>query len=331
MDRYRRNIAPIAGHCNLESLVRMSGQRTIFPFYHTVSKWHLPHVRHLYRYRKISEFESDLDEMMKRFVPVSLSDYLKDPGRKHGERRMILSFDDGLEECHQFIAPVLKRKGIPAVFFLNNQFIDNRGLFYRYKASLLIDHIKNECKAREKAVEFLVIPEDQLEPALKLVGYRQQALLDGLARELDYDFTGYLKETPVYLDSKQVLDLVEWGFELGGHSPDHADFSLMEGKEVINQVKESLLDLRQRFRVSTRYFSFPFTSSGVSKETIQTLLDDGIAHAILGTAGLKRTWDPRFIQRIPMEDFQMPAGPALKTEFLYYLLKMPTGRNRIRS
>jgi len=188
-----------------------------------VSDYHLPHIRHLYRYRRIQEFEHDLDEMLKWFEPVSFEEYLKSEG--NGKRRMVLSFDDGLAECHEIIAPLLLRKGIPAVFFLNNHFIDNRGLFFRYKASLIIDEILSDCKSKEKASEFLVIPKEQVVKAIRMVNFSQQALLDELARKVEVDFVDYMREDPVYLNSQQVEELVKWGFEIGGHSPDHSDFS----------------------------------------------------------------------------------------------------------
>ena len=155
----------------LKNLVRLTGQPVIFPFYHVVSDEYLPHIRHLYRYRNVDQFEKDMDELLAIFEPLSLTEYLEEPERKRGRRCMVLSFDDGLWECHQVIAPVLRKKGIPAVFFLNNQFIDNQGLFYRYKASIIIDRILSDCKSREKAAEYLVVPDYQVADAIRIVNY----------------------------------------------------------------------------------------------------------------------------------------------------------------
>ena len=334
----RNRIAPITRRLSLENMIRLTGQSHIFPFYHVVSDWHLPHIRHLYRYRRVDEFEKDLDQMLKSYEPVSLSEFLRKTHhdlhkpRIEGKKRrlMVLTFDDGLAECHQTIAPILKRKGVPATFFLNNYFIDNRGLFYRYRASLVIDKVISDCKAREKTAEFLDIPEERVEVAIGMIKYDQHALLDRLAREVEVDFVDYLREYPVYLNSQQVKELVEWGFEIGGHSPEHADFSVMDPEEIITQVKASIEDLQQRFGTSNSFFSFPFTSRGVPREIIKTLMEEHHVKALFGTAGLKETGMQGFIQRIPMEDFDMPAMEALKAEYLYYMLKKPFFRNRYR-
>jgi hypothetical protein len=50
-----------------------------------------------------------------------------------------LSFDDGLSACYDTIAPILLRKGVPATFFLNPAFIDNKALMFRYKISLCLN------------------------------------------------------------------------------------------------------------------------------------------------------------------------------------------------
>jgi hypothetical protein len=99
---------------------------------------------------------------------------------------------------------------------------------------------------------------------------------------------------------------------------------------MARQVAESVEELCHRFGVATRYFSFPYTSDGVGRQVIESLLREGQVTALLGTAGLKRTGNPRFIQRIPMEEYSAPAPDALKAEYLYFMLKAPFGKNRLR-
>jgi len=332
-DQRRKTILPLARRFSLGRLIALSGQYYAFPFYHSVSNHQLSHIKYLYNLRTEAEFKLDLDQFLRWYEPVTLSDYLKDvegDDHKGRRRKMVLSFDDGLAECHILVAPILMNKGIPAVFFLNNGFIDNRDLFFRYKASILIDRVFSDSTAMKKAAEYLVIPEEQVVKAILMVRYNQRLLLDALAGEVDVDFEHYMKKQPVYMSSSQVRDLVKWGFEIGGHSPDHADFSLLNEEEIVAQVTLSVLDLHRRFGIETRFFSFPFTTQGVPKKVLDRLTDEMLADIIFGTAGLKKTRHPRFIQRIPMEDFGAPGLDTLKTEYFYYLLKEVLGRNRYR-
>jgi len=326
----RNTIASMARPMRLDRLIRRSGQHCIFPFYHTVSPEPLAHVSYLYRVLKPEEFEKDLDQLLLYYDALSLGDYLESRDGKRAKPAMVLTFDDGLKGCHNFIAPLLKKKGIPAVFFLNNKFIDNKGLFYRYKASLLIHQVYSDCRAMEKVTAFLKIPMEQIETSIRMIGWDQRALLDALAMEAELDYTFYMRTNQVYLNSTEIEDLLKWGFDIGAHSSDHVDFTSLDAIEMKQQVRASIEDLQKRFKTNTAYFSFPFTSDGVPREVIDSLLEEGTASALLGTSGLKRTGQRSYIQRLAMEKYDTSALETLKTEYLYYLIKMPLGKNRLR-
>jgi peptidoglycan/xylan/chitin deacetylase (PgdA/CDA1 family) len=341
-DRNRHTFSFLARGFKLSRLIVLSGQYDVFPFYHSVSSHELPHIRHLYALRTPGEFEQDLDEFLRWYEPVSLADYLKDAGeyadrgaegktiQEKRKPRMVLSFDDGLAECHALVAPLLMKKGIPAVFFLNNDFIDDRDLFFRYKASILIDRVSTDARTMERMAEYLEIPEAHIVKAIMKVGYAQKPLLDTLAKEVEVDFRQYVKTQPVYMTSSQIMDLVKRGFELGAHGRDHADFSLLDGEAMATRVSQSIKDIQKRFGIHDAYFSFPFTSDGIPKEVLDNLLEQRLADVLFGTAGLKNTGHPRLIQRIPMEVSGLSGPDTLKTEYFYYLVKGLFGRNNYR-
>ena len=314
----------------LDRLVRWTGQYSIFPFYHTVSPESLPHISHLYRVLRPDEFERELDQLLAWYEPLSLGEYLEGGDTQKGKRAMVLSFDDGLKGCYEYIAPILKKKGVPAAFFLNNRFIDNRGLFYRYKASLLIHQTIQDCRVREKLAEFLEIPKEQVEATLRMIGWDQRKILDTLAVLAELDYSSYLHASPVYMSKAEIRELLEWGFDIGGHSSEHMKFEELDPDQMAEQVSSSIKDLQKRFGHKTAYFSFPFSSDGVPFKVIDSLLEEASATALLGTAGLKRTGRRAYIQRIPMEKYSAPALEILKTEYFYYLLKKPLGKNRLR-
>jgi peptidoglycan/xylan/chitin deacetylase (PgdA/CDA1 family) len=326
----RKSVLPLARKMNLRRMISLSGQTAAFPFYHGVADDELPHIRHVYTQRNVSQFILDLDQMLKHFEAVSLREFLEGPERSRQRNMMVLSFDDGLAQCYSLIAPILQRKGVPAVFFLNNAFIGNQDLFYRYKVSLLIDAVQNDYRCMEKAAAYLQIDRDMVVKALLMTKYTQGHLLDVLATELGVDFNAYLKKHPVYMTESEVKDLLMKGFEIGGHSLYHADFALLDETEVLNQVDLSIMDLQLRFGIDTRYFAFPFTTAGIPGKVIRKLLEEERCQALFGTAGLKKTEHPVFIQRIPLEINSLTAEELLKTEYLYYLLKYLVGRNRYR-
>jgi len=126
-------------------LIKLSGKKVIYPFYHIVSDNPPSHIKHLYPVRNIKQFEKDLDFLQKHFTA---SDF---PVKGHNPQ-FILSFDDGLSEVYNIIAPILKKRNIPAIFFINSAFVDNKDMFSNYVSSLkkenpdidFKDYLKNE-------------------------------------------------------------------------------------------------------------------------------------------------------------------------------------------
>jgi peptidoglycan/xylan/chitin deacetylase (PgdA/CDA1 family) len=312
---------------DLNRLITRSGKPFIAPFYHVVSDAPLPHIKHLYRFRTVSEFEQDLDNLLTCFDPISLEEYRQGEADARKKPTMLLSFDDGLAECHSLIAPMLRKKGIPAVFFLNNLFIDNQGLFYRYKVSLIIDLILNDPSAMSRAGEFLHVPEARVKELLLSVSYSQQILLDALAPELGIDFNSFGMEQPVYMSSEEIRELIGWGFEIGAHSKDHPQMNRMDQEIVVREVLSSVLDLQKRFMVKVSGFAFPFTSMGIERHVLQSLMDQELT--LFGISGIRETGTDRYVQRIDMEAFALPALEVMKMKYLHYLFRKRTGRERI--
>jgi peptidoglycan/xylan/chitin deacetylase (PgdA/CDA1 family) len=106
-------------------LTRLTGQHFIFPFYHTISNTPLPHTDHVYPVRTFAQFSRDLDYLTRHFRPVGLEElrtFIGGVGTPSGPC-MFLTFDDGLSGIYDLVAPELLKRGIPAAFFINTDFL----------------------------------------------------------------------------------------------------------------------------------------------------------------------------------------------------------------
>ena len=93
-----------------DELLFQSKAPVFLPFYHTVNKQPLEYIAN-YPIVDEKQFEDQLDYYLKYFHPVSLEElYTKQQAAK---KVFHLSFDDGLRQCSEVIAPILLRKGIP--------------------------------------------------------------------------------------------------------------------------------------------------------------------------------------------------------------------------
>jgi len=324
----------------LNGLIRITGKRIVFPFYHLVSDEDIPHVKHLYTVRTTKEFIHDLDFFLKQYKPIGINDFLDsiNNGRALSGNCFLLSFDDGLREFHDVAAPILRQKGIPTVCFLNSGFIDNTGLFYRYKASLLVERLQTatDLYGKQKSLEkwfvenHLHFTPDSL--GLLKITYANRHLLDELASMLDVHFDEFLKKQHPYLDSTQISFLIQQGFSFGAHSIDHPEYRFLPEKEQIRQTDESIRAITGKFGIKEKLFSFPFTDHDVKRTFFNWVFDPSnpIADLTFGGAGLKRDSIPKNIQRIPFEGTSLDAEQILGTEYLYYLIKTIFGKNLIR-
>lgn len=319
-----------------DKLIRWSRQSLLLPFYHAISDAPLPHIRHLYAVKKTKQFTEDLDFLLRYYDPLSLAAFQAvQSGDKVLHRpAMLLSFDDGLREFHDVIAPALLRKGIPAICFVNSGFVDNRGLFFRYKASLLLEVLTQNTDLPADP-RLLAWREDRFpaaknwRQALLSTRYAERHWLDELAAQISLDFNDFLKRQRPYLTRTQIGQLQDQGFAFGAHSVDHPAYRLLPLEEQLRQTTESLAFVQQHLGVKPPCFSFPFTDFGVPASFFTRLREKADIQFTFGCAGQKQDSAPGHFQRTPFEDGSLAARRIHNAELLYYLLKAPFGKNRI--
>lgn len=323
----------------LPLLLKLSGQYHLPIFYHVISDVDLPHVKHLYHVRNCQRFEEDLDYLLRYYEPIDLHQLIAAvyQGKPLPKRSFLLTFDDGLAECATVIAPILQRKGIPATFFINADFVDNKALMFRYKASYLIEHLlqqkihPNTTKELSRIFEAHQLPFQTIKNSFLKVRWEQQAVLDDVADFLAIDFQQFLQKQQPYLNKTQLQDLLDAGFTLGSHSCNHPTYFRLPLEDQIEQTLASQRFLEENFKLSYRVFAFPFTDFGVSAAFFDKILTKANFQLTFGGAGLKQEQIKGQLQRFGLETaVERPARQLIHTEYCYYLLKALLGKNTIR-
>lgn len=315
-------------------LLHLTQQRLILPFYHIVSDDNPAHIRHLYAVKRVRAFRKDLDFLLRLYQPIDYFQFqaLAAEGKRPAKPVMLLTFDDGLREFHDVIAPILLEKGVPAVCFLNSAFIDNKALFFRYKASLLIAHLEANPRllAQGDVKHFLASDSKQdgdYQAFIRAVSYQNQAVLDTLAGIIGYDFQAYLSLQQPYLTTPQIRSLLQQGFQFGAHSVDHPEYRTLDFEEQVRQTKESIQTICARFELNYKTFSFPFTDFGVERRFFEQVQQEHIADITFGCAGQKREQFPAHYQRIAFEMGDLSAKEIYNAELQYFAAKAIFGKN----
>ena len=309
----------------------------VIAYYHVVSDCQVPHVIYLYDYKNATQFENDIEFLLKKFSPISLFDLIKYLKHENElpKNAFLLTFDDGFSEMHDIVAPILLRKGIPATFFISSDFIDNKKLCYLNKASLLVwslNHKPASSNIEEKVRQILSdngMQSNDMKSGILSIKYHQRHLIDEIAPIINIDFNEYLLKNEPYLNSNQINCLIRDGFTIGSHSIDHPLYSELSIKDQLNQTIESVRNIREKFSLSYGAFAFPHSDNNVSKLFFTELYRSGLVDISFGTGGL---FDDSFsynFQRISMEKPILPAKNIIAFQYIKRLVRERKGDCKI--
>ena len=127
------------------------------------------------------------------------------------------------------------------------------------------------------------------------------------------DWKQYLQEEQPYMTSQQILDLQARGFEFGSHSIDHPHFDTLPLMDQLSQTIESFKDLKRKFVLPHRLFSYPFGQGAL--DSIALKVHCGSNEVVFGTANMRSARLLNMYNRIWMEDTAMSAETIIRGEY----------------
>ena len=139
-------------------------------YYHVITNDRLAHIQHLYAYKSVESFEDDLVYLKDHFNFISYAqlESHKTKGEKLPPRAFILTFDDGLSQCFSIVRPLLLKYELPCVFFVNTNFLDNRGLAADMKASLCIEKFLSADEKTKQRISAMIYREFGLDTQMPI-------------------------------------------------------------------------------------------------------------------------------------------------------------------
>jgi peptidoglycan/xylan/chitin deacetylase (PgdA/CDA1 family) len=313
----------------------MGSFTTLLPYHHTVSNEFLPHIKHLFNYKNVAQFSEDLDFLLKHYKPVTPTDIIKSIEQNNAlpKKSFLISFDDGFREVYDVIAPILEQKGVPAVFFINPAFIDNKVLFYRCKISLLVNEL---IKQKQESAFTNIFSEklqldikslDEIKLSLKKIDQSNAEILDELAVKIDFSFEKYLAAQQPFLTQQQLISLHNRGFFIGGHSMTHPYYDKLPLQDQVAQTTASCNFVNELLSVNNCCFSFPHTDVGISQhffENVQSSIP-----LFFGIQNQKEELENRVLHRFNAERPEVNFADQVKGLSIMMWLKKLTGKNKV--
>ncbi|MEP6711836.1 MAG: polysaccharide deacetylase family protein [Ferruginibacter sp.] len=318
----------------MQYLQKISPVTTLLPYQHTVSDQSLPHVKHLYSYKTVKQFTADLETLLKHYTPVSPDDVLQhiNSNTPLPKKTFLLTFDDGFREVYDIIAPLLQSKGVPALFFINPAFIDNRELFFRCKTSLLIDELLKTRKAN-----FIKLYQDHLNisgaSSVKIIDSLKKLtngdMLDELAKKINYSFVDFLKNQRPFLTTENLISLKKRGFTIGAHSMNHPYYENLNLPEQVAQTVDSCNYVQQNTGINKQYFSFPYSDEHLQQNLFNELKKTNV-DLLFGIQNQKEELNNKMLHRFNAERPFVTLDKQIKGILLMTAINKLRGKNKVQ-
>jgi len=275
-------------------------RRVAGTYYHLASKRSLDHVKHLYPYKSPVAFEQDLLFLKDNYSMITY-DELINQHPNIGDSvfsRVILTVDDGYSECFSTMRPLLLKHGVPCIFFVTTEFIGNRNMFYRNKASLCITKVCGSQPAIlrdildeiNKIADQSFVEKSSLIEWINSLTHADVGILDSICRTLEIDVNEYLVKEKPYLSHEQIKQLIDDGFTIGSHTRTHPMLNQLGGEtEIEEEIVESCRAIKELTGQSNIPFAFPFTGEGLNRSFLEDLISryDFIG-MMFGSEGLRQ-------------------------------------------
>lgn len=181
-------------------------------------------------------------------------------------RSLAITFDDGYADNYEVAAPILKRHGLSATFFIATGYLDggrmwndtiieairksrvstislgDLGIFPNHPTAIPLESIED----KQKAIDILV-------GKVKYVaGPERDQLASAIARQCAVE-----PPTHIMMKSSQVIAMRQLGMGIGAHTVSHPILATLDASEVRREISESKTYLESLLQEDIKLFAYP--------------------------------------------------------------------------
>jgi peptidoglycan/xylan/chitin deacetylase (PgdA/CDA1 family) len=246
--------------------------------FHNISGTQSPYTTGMNVSTTPSNFEAALRFLTTYYAPVRLEDVLADvDGQGLPPRPILVTFDDAYASVVEVAAPLCRKFGVPAVYFVNAAFLNNQ----RLSADNLLCYVANvkgmkTINAAARTLRRTEIPQPNtlsevfgsFLPSLTLV--EREEFLEAVRTLAGISERRLAEESALYLTTEQLRALASFDFEIGNHTYSHVHCRSMLQEEFSQEIDRNKTELETHSGKKVRSFSQPY---GSSKDLTRELAD----------------------------------------------------------
>lgn len=258
-------------------------------------------------------FIEQLDDLAKRLRIVSLSEALSShkPVSDNPKVQAVLTFDDGYRDNYETVFPILKKKGLPAAFFIVTDFLGGDRPLWDWELMAILN---NDKKINTIEINGKLLSKKKWETASSFF-YRvfcEMKVLDGnsirgIIDSLKGSSSGASSRDCAqsgFMTWEQIREMGDAGMEIGAHSLSHRSLSGLPINEAMHEIKSSKEIIEEKIGRSCEHFSFPFGSKRDFNDTlIDCVRSAGFRSCLSNVHGYNHTEKGVFcLKRVIMEE-----------------------------
>lgn len=217
----------------------------------------------------IPEFDAQLEYVSKHFHPISAADLV---GSLTEDRRLpagavLITFDDGYRNNATHAAPILLKRGIPAIFHLATGYIGSRSILWteeirlrslEYPGNILktstgLFHLAGDPSSYQRLIAACrvteackVAPVEVREELLRVLRLGTPALP-----------SRYDPEAHDFMNWEEARKLASQGFALGSHTVSHSILTQLPGCSAATELGESRAAVEQHTGARCNILAYP--------------------------------------------------------------------------
>ena len=243
---------------------------TIFLFHGVIDKNPFKVRNYTKKHLLKKEFIQVLDDLSVKGSCVSLDEVYSSFKKKQDfkDYSYAITFDDGFYNNYKIAAPILKRKGLSATFYVTTSFIEKNEMSW-------IDQIEHMIEKEKKSKNVNIfnkkfkISNNKKSKINFLKSVRFLAKRDGvnfnnlvLKIKSQLKFKGKLNNLNNIVDKKmnwtQVKKLNQSNyFTIGGHTVNHPILSFLNNYDARKEIVNSINIIKKKTKINIKHFSYP--------------------------------------------------------------------------
>lgn len=218
-----------------------------------------------------SLFEKEIDQIATQFDFLSIDqavDFLE--GKRHLKRdSVVITFDDGYRGIYDNAYPILKKKGVPAIFYVCTDYVGTARFFDHDRLFYLIQRAMNASLPIEGLLLQRDVPLDSANPITqgsplavtrRLLEICSKMELDAFMRLLQEKLDVVEADFPsdgAIVGWDAVKEMAQEGMTFGSHTASHCLLTQVDAKVVLEELRLSKEVLEARLQQKVDHLAYP--------------------------------------------------------------------------